>query len=283
MASSCSTPTSGRCWARSLRTSGRSLLPRPLGLVVYTLGCSFNGTLGRATELLHLVPTERPIASIPRPQISATASAEALEWWTGRLSELFGVLTDLAIFTDNCGIYHPTKHLHALLTTEQLFRRVGSIQTGDRDATGRRVLLFTVADTLERLTGWSIEKLCSLRFARQRLSRLEAQVPATAAPILLPGARRAVRALEMLHDGFHTRGHDGDADDHSPPRRRRDRHFRIPTRRPPATSGYYATPPTAMAPSLRTPHSSRMRSSLTTMASSRTTSPCSATCICSTS
>ena len=120
------------------------------------------------------------------------------------------MLTDPAVFTDNSGIYHPTKQLHALLTTEQLFRRVGSIQTGDRDATGRRVLLFTVADTLERLTGWSIETLCSLRFARQRLSNLEAQVPSTAAPVLLPGARRAVRALEMLHDGFHTRAHDGD-------------------------------------------------------------------------
>ena len=183
--------------------------PRALGVVAYTLGCALNGTLGRAAELLQLLPGQRPIESVPYPQISGEAAAAALDWWVARLNELFGVLTDPAVFTDNTGRYHPAKHLHALLSVEQLLRRVGSIQTSDRDAVSRRVLLFTVADTLTRLTGRSLERLCSLRFARRCLDRLEGQIPTAAIPILLPAARRAVAALEALPAGFGSRGPDG--------------------------------------------------------------------------
>ena len=45
------------------------------------------------------------------------------------------MLSDPAIFTDRDGSYVPAKHLHALMTVEQLFRRVSSIQTSYRDVT----------------------------------------------------------------------------------------------------------------------------------------------------
>ncbi len=60
---------------------------------------------------------------------------------------MFAVLTDPAVFTDHQQSYQPAKHLHALLTVEQLSRRVASIQTAHRDTNARRVLLFPVLDT----------------------------------------------------------------------------------------------------------------------------------------
>ena len=90
--------------------------------------------------------------SLKIPSLSLNASSNASSWWVGRLNDIFSVLADPAIFTDRRGIYVPAKHLHALLTVEQLFRRVFSIQANYRDSNARRTLLFTVPDTLERLT-----------------------------------------------------------------------------------------------------------------------------------
>ena len=125
------------------------------------------------------------------------------EWWAGRLDALFGVTTDPAIFTDRNQRYRPPAHLHARLSVEQLFRGVHSLQIAHRDANARRALLFTVLDTLERLTALPIERLCSLRLAREKPDELEQQVPAAAASILLPAARRAVDALNAAQDGLY--------------------------------------------------------------------------------
>jgi hypothetical protein len=118
------------------------------------------------------------------------------------LNDLFGVLADPGVFTDRAGFYNPVKHHEALLTVEQLFARVSSIQTSHRDCHAQRVLLFTVLDTLERLTGRSIDKNCSLPLAQKTLSQMRGQMPASAAEILLPAANRAVVALEEVQSGF---------------------------------------------------------------------------------
>ena len=161
------------------------------------------GSPGRATELLHLLPHQAATESTSRPVPPRDAAAEALNWWAARLNALFGVLTDPALFTDTDGTYQPARHLQAQLTVEQLFRRVSSMQTAHRDANSRRVLLFTVLDTLERLTGRKIEVLSSLRIAKAHLEEITASMSSAAATILLPGAQRAVSALQDLQNGFY--------------------------------------------------------------------------------
>lgn len=89
-----------------------------------------------------------------------------------------------------------------MLTVEQLFRRVHSIQVGHRDTHARRVLLFTVLDTLESLTGRPIELHCSLEFASRTLNGIKAAIPSQAHEILLPAAERSVSALKRLQQGF---------------------------------------------------------------------------------
>ena len=175
---------------------------RMLGTIVYTLGQPISGTTGTASELLHVLPHQANHEITRIPRLSPGASAAAIDWWADKLNDLFALLGDLAVFTDRQGLYVPAKHLHALLTVEQLFRRVASVQTSHRDANARRILIFTVLDTLERLTGRDILALCSLSFAQKTYAALADNIPAAAAEVLLPAAHRAVIALEKLQDGF---------------------------------------------------------------------------------
>lgn len=175
---------------------------RELGVIIYTLGQPLAGTLGYACELLQLLPNKSATETSRIPTLSAHASSRAISWWANRLNDLFAVLSDPAIFTDYANSYVPAKHLHALLTVEQLFRRVFSFQVAYRDTNARQTLLFTALDTLDRLTQRDILTLCDLKFAKKTLARLKSQVPAEAAEILLPGAERGISALERLQDGF---------------------------------------------------------------------------------
>lgn len=175
---------------------------RELGGIVYSLGQPLAGTRGDAAELLQLLPHPSPTTAVKNPTISSKASGAALDWWGERLDKLFTVVTDPTVFTDKTGNFQPVGNLQALLSVEQLFRRVSSIQLAHRDVNAQRVLLFTVLDTLQRLTGYDIEKHCSLRFAQRTLDYLRTSVPDDAAEILLPGAERAVTALAAVQDGF---------------------------------------------------------------------------------
>lgn len=184
---------------------------RTSGAVVYTLGAALAGTSGRATELLQVLPSVGASTSAPVPKLSPEAAGAAMRWWAARLNLMFGVLTDPAVFTDAAERFHPPKQLHALLSIEQLFRRVGAIQTGYGDTHARRVLLFTVLDTLDRLTGRPIDKLCEMAFARRCLTELEADLAGPAGEVLLPAARRAVEALGEVQNGFYLARQLGDA------------------------------------------------------------------------
>jgi hypothetical protein len=176
---------------------------RGFGVVLYSLGQPIVGSKGDAAELLHLIPMRRTLESVPTPRISAEASSEAFEWWGSRLNHFFGALTDPTIFTDQAGTYVPVKHIQCVSSAEQLFRRVTSLQVSHRDVTARRVLFFSVMDTLERLTGRNIETHCSLDFATRTLERLRTAIPSAAAEILLSGAERGVSALRKVQDGFY--------------------------------------------------------------------------------
>jgi hypothetical protein len=176
--------------------------PRSLGVVVYSLGQPLAGTTGDAAELLQTLPNQSSAHTIPVPTLPEPAGVSALDWWTRRTNDLFGAVTDPALATDTNGVYVASKQAHVLLSIEQLFRRVAAIQATHRDDHARRVLLFTVFDTLERLTGRKITDLASARYAHHTLDALSAEIPAEAATILLPAAQRAVAALDEVQRGF---------------------------------------------------------------------------------
>ncbi|PUA78932.1 hypothetical protein C7S10_21765 [Nocardioides currus] len=181
------------------------LLPRNHGVVVLDLGTALAGTRSEIGELLQTLPTYGSDRVSVRPRLNPRACDGAVSWWTGRLDALFGVLTDPAVFSDRGGNYLATAHLHALLTTEQLFQRVVSIQGAARDTQASRVLLFSVLDTLQRLTGRPIETHCSAEYARRTLDRLEQALPPSTHELLLWGPERAVAALTEVQNGFFLR------------------------------------------------------------------------------
>lgn len=182
---------------------------RDLGPLMFSLGRPLAGTKGDAAEMLHLMSVPGATEPVRTPEVSATACSEAVEWWTAQLNEFFGVLTDPAVFSDRTGAYVPVKHTQALLTAEQLFRRVVSIQASHRDANARRVLLYSVLDTLSRLVGRDIDTHSTLSFAEKTLGHLRTVIPPAAAEILLPAAERAVKALKDVQNGFYMLRHFG--------------------------------------------------------------------------
>lgn len=186
------------------------VVPRNHGVVVLDLGTTLSGTRSQVGELLQTLPNYGPETGVARPRFPATAFADAVEWWTERLDALFGILSDPAVFRDLLGDYRAVAHLHALLTIEQLFRRVISIQGGARDTHATRVLLFSVLDTLQRLTGRPIEMHCSADFAKKTLTRLRTSLPTGAQDVLLWGPERAVSGLAEVQDGFFLRSLTGD-------------------------------------------------------------------------
>ncbi|GLY71587.1 hypothetical protein [Amycolatopsis taiwanensis] len=176
---------------------------REIGLVVYSLGRPIAGTKGEAAELLQLLPTTGPCESVRNPHVEPRSCSEAIEWWATRLDRLFGVLTNPAVFTDQEDHYVPIKHIQAVSSAEQLFRRITSLQGAHRDEVAQRVLFFSSLDMLERLVGRDIESYCTLRVAEATLQHLRTEIPSAAAQLLLPPAERAVTALRELQDGFY--------------------------------------------------------------------------------
>ncbi len=175
---------------------------RSFGNIIITLGRPLAGTEGDPVELLQLVHTQGPRAGTRNPALGPLASSSAVNWWCQQLNKLFGVMTDPSAFVDGSRVYRGATHLHGILTLEQLFERVTSALVSHRDSNARRVLLFTVLDSLERLTNRTLERHCTLSTAEKTLNALRESLPADAAECLLPGAERAVDALRELQAGF---------------------------------------------------------------------------------
>ena len=109
------------------------------------------------------------------------------------------------MFTDQSGSYRADKHLEAMLTVEQMFRRTTSVQVAHRDSNARRTLLFSVLDSVQRANGWDLVTMCRLSHAERVLADLEASMGEGAGDILLPMARQAVESLRRMQAGFFIR------------------------------------------------------------------------------
>ena len=182
---------------------------RGRGPVVFSFGQQVAGSTSEAPELLRTLPTEGADRVTKFERLPKTAVPAALTWWAYALNELFGVVTDWEVFADDDGVYQPSVHLQVISTIEQLFRRVLSVQANHDDLHARRVVFFSVLDTLESLTGQPIELQCDVDFASKRLDDLRAAIPSDAATVLLPSAARAVSALNEVQNGFFIREPDG--------------------------------------------------------------------------
>lgn len=175
---------------------------RGYGPVIYSFGRPVSGTSPMAPELLRTLYTPGADRSTRFAQWGSDVVPATLAWWVSALNELFGVLSDWSVFTDEEHRYRPSKHLQAIATVEQLFRRIVSIHSNQHDLNARRVLLFTVLDTLQSLTGRPLEKHCDVEFASRTLDTLRSRIPASAQDLLLPGAERACQALREVQEGF---------------------------------------------------------------------------------
>lgn len=172
------------------------------GVVIYDLGTSIVGRKGEAAELLQLFLATGALTSTPRPGIGPTETTAALTWWVEQLNKLFAQMTDLANYADANGEYKPRRQFEALLSVEQIGRRIQSILASDRDGGTRRLLGFAALDTLQGLGVVTFDNACRLPRAEKALQSIEAQLPAAVARMLLPTARRAVEGLRACQDGF---------------------------------------------------------------------------------
>ncbi|GAB2678266.1 hypothetical protein GCM10027194_08110 [Thalassiella azotivora] len=175
---------------------------RESGAIIYSLGTPIAGASGEASEPLQLLPTQSATSVTPTPSLGAEAPGAALRWWVIALDRMFSVLTDVTVFSTSDGKYNPSAHLHAMLTVEQLLRRVSSIQATHRDVHARRVLFFSALDTLQWLTGRNVETLTKPSLAAKTLVNLRAALPTPAAEVLLPTAERGLSALRAVDAGF---------------------------------------------------------------------------------
>jgi hypothetical protein len=179
---------------------------RSFGAFIYSLGCPLTGTRPRfPAELLQMLSSQSPSTTTNFPNISRLSCIAATEWWTRKLDELFGVVTDPSVYCLRDGTleYQPLKNLHTLLTVEQVFRRVHSMQVSHRDLNARRVLLFAVLDSIEGLRGTEFDELCRASSVARIIAALKREMSTEAAELLLWPAERALAALRAVQKGFY--------------------------------------------------------------------------------
>lgn len=180
-------------------------VPRPFGSLIFTLGRCAAGTKGDPAELLQMISVPGSDSATAVPSISGQAPTAAIAWWASRLNHLLGVTSDLSVFAGPDGSYRADKHLQAMLTMEQVFRRTTSMQVAQRDAHARRTLMFSVLDSMQSLNGWDLLTMFRLSHAQRVLHSLEESMSDAAGEVLLPMAYGAVEALRRVQGGFFLR------------------------------------------------------------------------------
>lgn len=176
--------------------------PRTFGTLLVLLGRGIAGTHGEPTEPLQTITIKGPLKGYDVPLHGLREQSDAVEWWAQALNSLFGVISDPAVFSSKAGVYEASAHLNAMLSIEQLFRRVTSSLVQHRDVTARQALMYTCLDTLEGLTGRNLVTQFEATQAVKCLARIRARMPETAQRVLLPSADRAAAGLAQVQQGF---------------------------------------------------------------------------------
>jgi hypothetical protein len=189
---------------------------RTLAIILFSLGRDLSGLRSAPMELIQLLPIsgarERP--PIHGTSLAPTSCAEATDWWAMRLNQMFGYLSDPTTFADADGVYAPHDHHHWLLTFDQVFGLMTSLQGACRDFAAQRALMNNLLDIFaDRILDLDfVDKLCSLRYAKEKADEVRSKMPAKVAALLMPAADRAVAALEHVQDGFFIQRQRGDAE-----------------------------------------------------------------------
>jgi hypothetical protein len=170
--------------------------------VIYTFGRALSGTDGLPAVPLQAIAFRGADSTIETPVLDAGSCESALQWWALKVDAFMAVVSDPATYTDATGAFRPEKQLYAILSVEQVFRRVAAVQRSHHDKDARRVAFFSVLDTLERLTGRDIAYMCRPTSVQQILLRLRSSVPVDAQKILMPACERGAKALSELTEGF---------------------------------------------------------------------------------
>ena len=138
-----------------------------------------------------------------RPPVRIDETRAALQWWIERLDRVMAIEHDPASHQTD-GIYDPVRHLTLTLTLDRLMTVVQQITIADRrNETLRKMLLFDALDLIEGLMpGQKFEMLTRLSKVKKLFQQIEAALPPTTHPVLLPRCRAAVDALREFQDGF---------------------------------------------------------------------------------
>lgn len=176
---------------------------RQQGVMIFSLGRPLRGRESDPAELLHQFMSPDGLATFAScPPFGAKQIATTLTWWVEQLNSVLSTVTDPSTYADRVGEYRPRRHFEALLSLEQVGRRIQTVLVHQRDQPTRRVMAFAALDAFTGIGGIKMDVAVEIARAQKTLERLEVTLPPEVGEVLLPTARRAVDALRGCQDGF---------------------------------------------------------------------------------
>ncbi|CAM4356038.1 hypothetical protein MB901379_00013 [Mycobacterium basiliense] len=188
---------------------------RTQAIVLFSLGRDLRGFGSAPMELMQLLPASdmRTRESPLTVELERTSCTDGVDWWVMRLNQMSEYLSDPTTFADANGMYSPHEHHHWLLTIDQVFGLMTSLQSAHRDFAAQRALMNNLLDIFaDRIFERDLVDLCSLQWARERAAEVRGKMSKEVAALLMPAADRAVDALEHVQDGFFIQRQRGDTE-----------------------------------------------------------------------
>ena len=181
--------------------------PRPFDSIIFSLGVSVPGVSSVPVDSLDRLPRRTnsyvQARGLEARLFSRGSFREAIDWWVMRLDQLFTFLSDPATYRDESGVYDPYRHQNWLINTAELFERVTSALRAQRDDYAELVMTFSALDLIgDRFIGGDTGAKADPENARKALSHVRSSMPSSVAEVILPGAERAVAAVESIAGGF---------------------------------------------------------------------------------
>lgn len=196
-------PLLGCCSPRVWAVHGQ----RMFTVILFALGKTAPGIELTPSESLQLLPHAWAHGEWPAaPGLQEKSCAQAIDWWVMKLQKMFEFLSDPTYFRDSGGNYLPYLHQNWMMTVDQVFQRLGSIATANRDVYAQQVLMFGAIDAIgDRIYGSGSPGLYRPSRAQEALTIVRACIRDDAAKLILPQAERAVTAITEVRDGFFIR------------------------------------------------------------------------------